>query len=37
MAYLKLLSWSGDADNIHETLEERQSADSIQKIIGIDL
>jgi hypothetical protein len=37
LTYLKLLSWSGETDNIHENLEGKQSVDSVQKIIGINL
>jgi hypothetical protein len=37
VAYLKLLSWSGEADKNHENHDGRQSADSVQKIIGLVL
>jgi hypothetical protein len=37
VAYLKLLSWSRETDKNHENIDGRQSTDSVQKIIGIDL
>jgi hypothetical protein len=37
VAYLKLLSWSRETDKNGENIDGRQSADSVQKTIGIVL